>query len=393
MSNTPPNLPDAGAAAAPRPLKVLHFVSGGFSGATQVAIDLCGNTAQQETLLVLRRRMMNPVDRVRVLRERGLAVQVVPRWSHLATIIAVKRVCAEWAPDVFVAHGFSEHLWGRYAALLSGVPRILQVEHNTRERYGRWRLWQSLWLARHTDAIVGVSEAVRDALVKRGHPAELCTVIHNGIELPRWNKGLPWQERENAIVMPARFARQKDHDTLIRALAELRSLGHTPTLYLAGEGKASWRANALRTARKLGVQAQVQCLGHVSDLPSLLGRVKLCVLSTHYEGLGLGLIEGMASGCCGVGSDVEGVQEIITHGQTGVLVPHADPKAMALALAQLLNDTERTRQLAEAGQRSVVQAFDRRRMRQQYIDLFHEIAQRPSSIARTNSRTAPRAPH
>ena len=362
-------------------MRVLHFVSGGFSGATQVAIDLCGDSAQQQTLLVLRRRMMNPVDRVRLLRERGLMVEVVPRWTHLATILALKRLCRHWKPDVFVAHGFSEHLWGRYAALLSHVPHIVQVEHNTRERYGRWRLWQSLWLARRTDAIVGVSKAVRDALVARGHPASICTVIPNGIDLPRWNKGLPWNERENAIVMPARFARQKDHDTLIRAMAELRILGHTPMLYLAGEGKASWRADAMRTAHQLGVQDQVHCLGHVADLPSLLGRVKLCALSTHYEGLGLGLIEGMASGCCGVGSDVEGVREILTHGETGVLVPHANPKAMAVALADLLGDTERARQLAQVGQRHVIATFDRCRMRQQYIDLFREIATRPSARA------------
>ena len=379
MASSDNHFPAAAQASAPRPLRVLHFVSGGFSGATQVAIDLCGDSSEQETLLVLRRRIMNPTERVRALRERGLAVEVVPRWSHWATIAAVRRLCQTWKPDVFVAHGFSEHLWGRYAALLSGVPHIVQVEHNTRERYGRWRLWQSLWLARRTDSIVGVSYAVRDALVERGHPPALCTVIHNGIDLPRWTKGQPWEARENAIVMPARFARQKDHDTLIRAMAVLRGLGHTPTLYLAGEGKASWRADAERTARQLGVHDQVQCLGHVSDLPSLLGRVKLCVLSTHYEGLGLGLIEGMASGCCGVGSDVEGVREIITHGQTGLLVPHADATAMAHALADLLNDTGRARQLAEAGQQHVHAAFDRRRMRQQYLELFREIARRPSA--------------
>lgn len=383
MASTLPTASAIPTASAPRPpLRVLHFVSGGFSGATQVAIDLCGDSAQQQTLLVLRRRIMNPVDRVRALREQGLAVEVVPRWSHLATILALKRLCQEWKPDVFVAHGFSEHLWGRYAALLSRVPHIVQVEHNTRERYGRWRLWQSIWLARRTDAIVGVSHAVRDALVARGHPAAICTVIHNGIDLPRWSKGLPWNEREHAIVMPARFARQKDHDTLIRAMAELRPLGHRPTLYLAGEGKASWRADAMRTARQLGVHDQVHCLGHVADLPSLLGRVTLCVLSTHFEGLGLGLIEGMASGCCGVGSDVEGVQEILTQGKTGVLVPHADPKAMATALAALLDDPERTRQLAEAGQQHVMATFDRRRMRQQYIDLFRDIAERPPARLR-----------
>lgn len=361
-----------------RPLRVLHFVSGGFSGATQVAIDLCGDDDQQQTLLVLRRRMVNPTERVNAMRARGLRVEVVPRWSHTVTILALMRLCKEWQPDVLVAHGFSEHLWGRYAGWLAKVPHLVQVEHNTRERYGRWRLWQSLWLARKTDRIIGVSQAVCDAVVKLGHPASRCTVIHNGIELQRWTKGLPWASRENAIVMPARFARQKDHDTLIRAAALLKEQGLPTTIYLAGEGKASWRAEAVQLAARLGVSEQVKCLGHVSDLPELLGRVKLCVLSTHYEGLGLGLIEGMASGCCGVGSDVEGVQEIITHGQTGVLVPHADPQAMARALAELLRHTDRAEHLAQAGQAHVRQAFDRQRMRQQYVALFRHLAALPA---------------
>lgn len=364
--------PGQSAAAPPtRALRVLHFVSGGFSGATQVAIDLCGPQSGQDTLLVLRRRTsIDPAPRMAQLRAQGLQVEVVPRWSHWATMRALVRLCRQWRPDVLVAHGFSEHLWGRYAGLWAGVPRLIQVEHNTRERYGFWRLRQSLWLARRTERIIGVSCAVRDALVRRGHPAERCTVVLNGIDLQRWQGGRPWDEREDAIVMPARFAGQKDHFTLIRATALLAGQGLRPTVYLAGEGKSSWRARAQKLARQLGVTAQVQFLGHVSDMPALLGRVKLCVLSTHYEGLGLGLIEGMAAGCCGIGSDVEGVREILTHGETGFLVPHEDAAALAALLAERLRDPAGTARIATAGQRHVQATFDRQRMRQQYLDLF-----------------------
>ncbi|HMN21009.1 MAG TPA: glycosyltransferase family 4 protein [Ottowia sp.] len=353
------------------PLRVLHFVSGGFSGATQVAIDLCGAQPGQQTLLALHRRpSVDPTERIRELRTQGLAVELVPRWSHAATILALKAICNRWRPDVLVAHGYSEHLWGRYAGLLAGVPRLIQVEHNTRERYNLWRLQQSLWLARRTERIICVSQAVKDALVRRGHPTERCTVVLNGIELERWTHGHPWNEREDAIVMPARFASQKDHFTLIRAIALLAARGLQPTVYLAGEGKSSWRHRAEQLARKLGVQEQVRFLGHVAALPELMGRVKFCVLSTHYEGLGLGLIEGMASGCCGIGSDVEGVREILKHGETGFLVPHEDPAALAETLADLLADTTTAARIAEAGQRHAQNAFDRRRMRQQYLSLF-----------------------
>lgn len=376
MTAAPPAPPEAPPQPAQpeRPLRVLHFVSGGFSGATQVAIDLCAPHPGQQTLLVLRRRAsVNPAERVAALRARGLQVEVVTRWPRLATIWAIARICRRWQPDVLVAHGFSEHLWGRYAGLLAGVPHLIQVEHNVRERY-RWpRLAQSLWLAQRTDRIIGVSQAVRDALLHTGHPAGRCTVIVNGIELGRWNQGQPWAQREDAIVMPARFAQQKDQDTLIRATALLAARGLRPVVYLAGEGKQSWMRRSQQLAATLGVSGQVRFMGHVGDLPQLMGRVKLCVLSTHYEGLGLGLIEGMASGCCAIGSDVEGVRECFVHGESGLLVPHANAQALADTLHHLLTHPGQAQRLAAAGQAHARQHFDRQRMIDEYLALFRQV--------------------
>ncbi|AVP56641.1 glycosyltransferase [Pulveribacter suum] len=359
-----------GPGTAAAPLRVMHFVSGGFSGATQVAIDLCAPHPGQQSLLVLRRRSMDITDRLEKLAAQGIEVRTVSRWSHWVTERQVAQLCREWRPDVFVAHGFSEHLWGRYGALRAGVSRMLHIEHNTRERYTARRLRQSLELARVTERIVGVSQAVRDVLVARGHPAEKCAAILNGIDLSRWQGGLPWEQREDAIVMPARFAQQKDHFTLIRAAAMLREQGLQPAVYLAGEGKSSWRKRAQRLAMSLGVADQVRFLGHVSDLPALCGRVKLAVLSTHYEGLGLGLIEAMACGCCGIGTDVEGVQEIITNGETGYLVPHEDARALALQLGHLLRHPDEALAIAVRGQNHVRATFDRQRMTQQYLELL-----------------------
>ena len=80
-------------ASSPRPLRVLHFVTGGFSGgATQVAVQLV-NAARDggamDPLLVLRRKRRTPPARIAELREQGVPLQLVPGWSHLATVIAL----------------------------------------------------------------------------------------------------------------------------------------------------------------------------------------------------------------------------------------------------------------------------------------------------------------
>src|SRR6218665_518261 len=116
----------------PEKRRVLHFVTGGFSGATQVAVDLCQaalGSSRVEPLLVLRRKRNTDEARVQALRARGLEVWVVPGWSHLATLIALRRLCLRQRPDVLVAHGFPEHLIGRWAGLWAGVRRLVQVEH------------------------------------------------------------------------------------------------------------------------------------------------------------------------------------------------------------------------------------------------------------------------
>lgn len=365
-------------------MRVLHFVTGGFSGATQVAVDLClaaQRTGDQEVLLVLRRKRHTSEERVNALRAQGLDVRVVPGWLHLLTIWTLYRLCLSWKPDVLAAHGFSEHLWGRFAGLLAQVKVLVQVEHNTRERYRWWRLKQSLWLAQRSHCLVGVSYAVRDTLVRLGHPPDLCTAIQNGVDLDRWQPGLPWRDRETAMVMPARFASAKDHATLIRAVALLKTRGWQVPVYLAGDGKAIWRKRAEQLCESLGVTDQVHFLGRVSDLPALMARVKYCVLATHHEGLSLGLIEGMAAGCVGVGSDVEGVQEIMTSGQTGLLVPESSPEQLADAFARLLADDAWAASLAEAGCLHVRQTFDKRQMHQRYHRLFSTLLDRQPALS------------
>ena len=239
-----------------RRIRVLHFVSGGFSGgATQVAIQLTEAAlagAMIEPLLVLRRKRHTAKSRVRELEQRGLPVATVPGWSHVATVVALVQLCRRFKPDVLAAHGFSEHLWGRYAGLIAEVPALVHVEHNTRERYTRWRLAQAHWLARRTARIVACGPGVFERLRELGFSADQTQVIANGIDLAPFASADEkiFAEREPAIMMVARFGAQKDHPTLIRAIAELRKRGCKVPLYLAGGGKERHRERAMRLALK-----------------------------------------------------------------------------------------------------------------------------------------------
>lgn len=358
-------------------------MTGGFSGgATQVAIQLvnAGRAGGAiEPLLVLRRKRRTPPARIAELREQGVPLRLVPGWSHLATIVALVKLCREFRPDVLVAHGFSEHLWGRYAGLLAKVPHLVHVEHNTRERYTPWRRAQTRWLARRTDRIVGCSEGVREALLALGMPPERTIAIPNGIRLEPFATAdaHPFERRTPGIVMVARFSKQKDHATLLRAVALLAARGLRVPVQLPGGGKGLHRKPLETLAAQLGIADRVQFPGVVRDVPQRLMAHQICVLSTHYEGMPLALLEGMAAGCAVVGSDVPGVREVLRDGEDGLLVPEADPVALADALERLLRDSDDAARMAANARAAALDRHGRELMNRRYEDLFLALAAQP----------------
>ena len=358
-------------------MRLLHFVTGGFSGATQVAVDLslaALRTPGYEVMLVLRRKPSTDEKRVAALRAQGLEVRIVSNWLHALTVRELRRIIREFRPDAVFAHGFSDHIWGRQAAVAEGVPRIFQVEHNSRERYTARRLAQSQALMPFTEACIGVSEGVRESLVARGFEAAKCVAIRNGIDLARFPESIvqPWPAREPAILMASRFARQKDHATLVRALALLAGQGIKPRLYLAGGGKPRIRRRIEAQVARLGLGAQVAFLGNVAQLPERLGATRIFVLSTHWEGLALATMEAMAAGCACVVSDVTGAREVVEPGATGVRVAENDAAGMAATLARLLTDPQEAERLGGNARRQALADFGREHMWQRYRLLLEQ---------------------
>jgi glycosyltransferase involved in cell wall biosynthesis len=358
-----------------RPLRVLHFVTGGMSGATQVAIDLVEASRANpgiDPLLVLRRKRQTPQAAYEALKNRGLPLATVSGALNALSIWQLAQICKRVQPDVLVAHGFPEHILGRHAGVLAGVPRLIHVEHNSRERYSWSRLKQARWLAGRTESIVGVSEGVKLQLLQQGFPADRVMCIPNGIKLERFAAAdaVPAAQRRPDIVMCARFSSQKDHLTAIRALGVLRDRGLPHRLVLAGDGKARYREQAKALAQELRLGEQVVFAGRVDDVPALLMSSRVGLLSTHFEGMPLALLEAMAAACAVVATDVVGVRELLQHGRTGLLVPENDASALAEALIQLLSDDALANELGRAARCQALQEHGLGLMRQRYEDLI-----------------------
>jgi glycosyltransferase involved in cell wall biosynthesis len=107
-------------------------------------------------------------------------------------------------------------------------------------------------------------------------------------------------------------------------------------------------------------------------MPEALSQHQVFVLSTHYEGIGLAVIEAMACGCACIATDVVGVQELIEHGVTGLLVPENDPHALADAITQLLADPQRAEAMGQRARERALAAHSHHLMQERY----HQLVQR-----------------
>jgi glycosyltransferase involved in cell wall biosynthesis len=250
---------------------------------------------------------------------------------------------------------------------------VIHVEMNC-ERYAPWRLWQARPLAARTSATVGVSQGVVDHLRARRLLGPRVEVIHNGSDPARYAVGAPpFSARGQDIVMVARFARQKDQPTLIRAAKRLADTGWTGRLILGGDGKKSHRDACERLARSLGIADRVDFPGRVTDAAGIYHRCRAAVLSTHYEGLPLVLIDYMSAGCAAIGSDAPGVPDIIQPGRTGWLFPVHDDAALAATLRTVLAGGPAVEEIVRRGASEVPQLFSVPRMVGRYEALFAEL--------------------
>ncbi|HSJ16264.1 MAG TPA: glycosyltransferase, partial [Longimicrobiales bacterium] len=111
----------------------------------------------------------------------------------------------------------------------------------------------------------------------------------------------------------------------------------------------------------LGIREQFTFTGQRSDVKALLGTFDVFVLSTHWEGFPLVILEAMAAGLPVVATAVDGIPELVRPNDTGMLVPPADPQALAEALLLVLRDPALARRLGEAGRARVRDDFSTER--------------------------------
>jgi glycosyltransferase involved in cell wall biosynthesis len=306
---------------------------------------------------------------------------------------SIWRILGRTRPDILHLHteSFSAFV-PILLARLRGVRSVVRSKHSCvpqrAERDVRW-LWRHVEVALSVALgarVVAVSnDVLRNEVRRLRIPSRWVTVIDNGVNADRFrvdgHEGVPLssligkgtaRDRLFLMICVARLMPPKNHALLLKAMAELvgRGCPREPHLLLAGPGDLE--AGLRRLATELKLDEHVHFLGLRKDIPALLGVSDVFVISSHFEGLPISVIEAMAAGKPIVATAVPGLKEIVLHGQTGLLAEPGDPRQLADALETLLRDPVLCRTMGLAARARAVSHYSLEACAKAYEALYRQ---------------------
>lgn len=289
-------------------------------------------------------------------------------------------------PDLLQTNSPVSGAWGRVAAQLVGVPKVVSVEHNVHNAYPyKHRIVNGVTLPL-ADAIVGVSTAVVDSidgiestwLEATSHPDRRS--IPNGVDIETIDAAQQGTndvlaeyediEPSDAIVgTMGSHTPQKGFENFIYAMTDLQQ--RYPDLKTVVLGDGPLRTSLEQIADDEGVADAVTFTGYVEDVYPFLSHFDIGVFPSRWEGFGLVVAEAMAAGVPVVASNIPAFREVVD--ETGVLVQPDNPSALANAVGDLLDNRTRRKYFASAGRKRAVQQFSIEKAASEYAELYRTL--------------------
>ena len=299
-------------------------------------------------------RMRGPLD------PRGLAALVrLVRREHVSLVHT---------------HSSIDAWLGGMAARLCRVPVVRTRHVSIAIRRGPNPVYR--WLA---DRVITSGEAIRRVVLAAGVPPARVVAIPAGVNLESFPFGLkaPEIERELGLGSPvvgsvAMFRGSKGHPQLLQAFARVRERHPRASLLLVGDGiRRPW---VEQLAGEAGLADAVVFTGFRPDVPALLAAMDCFALaSTRTEGVPQALLQAFAVGVPVVASRIGGIPEVVTDGETGLLVESEAVPPLAAAIERVLEDPVGAAQRARAARALVEARFSHGRSVDRLLALYDEV--------------------
>jgi L-malate glycosyltransferase len=347
-------------------------------GQNQVLVTVLGLRALgHRTVLVA-----HPTGELRRRAQEGLdLIPLAPRAEmDLAAAWRLSRVIKQLKPDIVHAHDPHGVAMASIALSMSALPKPPRLVASRRVDFHMRRSALSRWKYRQVDCFICASEAIRQIVLSDGIPGNRTVTVHEGVDLDRI-AAAPRAELHPELWLPhdaplvgnvAALVPHKGQRHLVDAAGLVLPKQPDARFIIAGEGEL--RPTLEHQIRQHHLEKHVILAGFRPDILSLHKAFDIFVMSSVTEGLGTSILDAMACGKPVVGTTAGGIPEVVSDGETGLLVPPRDPEAMAAAIIRLLSDRSLRERMGAAGLARVHERFSAETMVKNTLDVYQRLA-------------------
>jgi glycosyltransferase involved in cell wall biosynthesis len=312
-----------------------------------------------------------------------------PGRLNFSAIPLLRKFIRDNAIDILHTHGYKTDLIG-LGAVRGTRCKIVTTPHGwTAHPDLKLRCYE--WLDRLSFPFFYAVVPLSDEILRRLHSIpglkKKLHLIRNGVDVGEVDRvteiadEIRELKQHGAFIIGyvGRFTPGKALDVLLKAVAQAGQVGWR--VAFVGEGEQEQELKEL--VRDVGLCEQVSFFGYRKDRLAFLKGFDLFVLPSRSEGISRSIMEAMIAGVPVVASDIPGCRQIITPGETGLLVPLDQPAALADAIRKMAGDPGFRAGIARKARENIVTHFSASRMGKEYGQLFHSLVS-PAPFAQSN---------
>jgi len=270
-----------------------------------------------------------------------------------SVIFQLRELIKKIQPDIIHTHLFQARFYTTIAHVFSRRTILITHKHNNvnPKKHNIFIFLEMLSIL-FNKKVIAISQSVKKSLMKfELVPSKKIFVLPNGIDYQKFYESALSKQYSNnkpmTIGTVCRLEPQKGLSYLLLAMKSILIKFPQTRLEIVGDGSLLGELQDL--SKKLGISNSVFFFGKFAKVIPFYNRMDIFVLPSLYEGFGIVLLEAMAAGIPVVATNVDGIKEVIIHGESGILVPPKNPEAIASAVINIIENPQFAEDLIEQG--------------------------------------------